>query len=360
MLTCLACSKQLGDAAEPARGNPSTKEAVKSLTSQIKEMVLKLSGGNRQCKPSAGVPFSSSNPHRSHSGGGGLSEDEHLQYLTGWGSSTATMPGWDFAGVNSDSVDARFADGVKWWPPPRIGFQGGEPLSREGASYDVLLEDDDGEPKEWMALVEPGVLITFISLPGGGNDLKRIRFSREMFNKWQAQRWWGDNYDRIMELYNVQRFSRQGLPTPPRSEDERDSSHHSRPGSARESPGALPSPFKHAPARNAARRVPTGGGAAPDGECGAALAPVTDPTERLLQRAASSPVEASRRTTSSRDEDTTEWVEQDDPGVYVTVRQLADGARELRRVKFSRQHFSEVRAKQWWEENWERIQAQYL
>lgn len=40
-----------------------------------------------------------------------------------------------------------------------------------------------------------------------------------MFNKWQAQRWWGENYDRIMELYNVQRFSRQALPTPPRSDD---------------------------------------------------------------------------------------------------------------------------------------------
>ena len=44
--------------------------------------------------------------------------------------------------------------------------------------------------------------------------------SREMFNKWQAQRWWGDNYDRIMELYNVQRFNRQALNTPSRSEDE--------------------------------------------------------------------------------------------------------------------------------------------
>lgn len=41
-----------------------------------------------------------------------------------------------------------------------------------------------------------------------------------MFNKWQAQRWWGENYDRIMELYNVQRFNRQALHTPPRSEDE--------------------------------------------------------------------------------------------------------------------------------------------
>ena len=41
-----------------------------------------------------------------------------------------------------------------------------------------------------------------------------------MFNKWQAQRWWGENYDRIMELYNVQRFNRQALDTPSRSESE--------------------------------------------------------------------------------------------------------------------------------------------
>lgn len=40
-----------------------------------------------------------------------------------------------------------------------------------------------------------------------------------MFNKWQAQRWWGENYDRIMELYNVQRFNRQAFGTPSASED---------------------------------------------------------------------------------------------------------------------------------------------
>lgn len=43
--------------------------------------------------------------------------------------------------------------------------------------------------------------------------------SRDMFDKWQAQRWWAENYDRIMELYNVQRFNRQALNTPARSED---------------------------------------------------------------------------------------------------------------------------------------------
>ena len=47
-------------------------------------------------------------------------------------------------------------------------------------------------------------------------------FSRELFNKWQAQRWWAENYDKVMELYNVQKFNQQGVPsgTPSRSEDE--------------------------------------------------------------------------------------------------------------------------------------------
>lgn len=54
--------------------------------------------------------------------------------------------------------------------------------------------------------------------------------------------------------------------------------------------------------------------------------------------------DASRTTTSSRDEASvsisnasdmeSEWVEQDEPGVYITIRQLADGTRELRRVRF--------------------------
>lgn len=46
--------------------------------------------------------------------------------------------------------------------------------------------------------------------------------SREMFNKRQAQRWWAENSDKLMELYNVQRFNHQGVPVPapPKSEEE--------------------------------------------------------------------------------------------------------------------------------------------
>ena len=42
---------------------------------------------------------------------------------------------------------------------------------------EVVVLEEDRVPREWTAQVEPGVQITFVSIPGGaGNDLKRIRF----------------------------------------------------------------------------------------------------------------------------------------------------------------------------------------
>lgn len=48
--------------------------------------------------------------------------------------------------------------------------------SASGRRPDPIVLEEENEPKEWVAQVEPGVLITFVSLPRGGNDLKRIRF----------------------------------------------------------------------------------------------------------------------------------------------------------------------------------------
>jgi hypothetical protein len=61
------------------------------------------------------------------------------------------------------------------------------------------------------------------------------------------------------------------------------------------------------------------------------------------------PYDPSRATTSSLDEasvsvsnasdlEATEWVEQDEPGVHITIRELGDGTRELRRVRFRHAH----------------------
>lgn len=51
----------------------------------------------------------------------------------------------------------------------------GTPASVSGRTESVVFMEDD-EPREWVAQVEPGVLISLVSLPEGGNDLKRIRF----------------------------------------------------------------------------------------------------------------------------------------------------------------------------------------
>ncbi|KAM3289383.1 protein BREVIS RADIX isoform X1 [Capsicum chacoense] len=314
MLTCITCKQKVEDdgGEEGIHGSPNTKDSIKSLTKQIKDIVLKVSGAYR-CK--------SSMPTNNYKKGHGPSPypypypvfdaiSEGVLYNYQNGSSNST-PAWDFTSA---------------------GHHLQTPARTDSRLSDVMLEDEE-EAKEWTAQVEPGIQITFGSLPHGGNDLKRIRFSRDVFNKWQAQRWWGENYDRIMELYNVQRFNKHALHTPSQSEDGRDSNYSSRPGSARE--------FQQHNAGLGAR-VPSfrkGSG-------------------------------ASRTTTSSRDEASlsvsnasdieSEWIEQDEPGVCITIRQLVDGTRELRRVRFSREKFGEVHAKQWWEQNWERIQAQYL
>ncbi|XP_030946320.1 protein BREVIS RADIX isoform X2 [Quercus lobata] len=216
MFTCIACSKPEdgGDDEGGVRGSgtPSTKEAVKSLTAQIKDMALKFSGAYKQCKPCTGSS-SYKRGQRPYPDFDTASEGVPYPYL-GAASSSST-PAWDFTSSSHHPTtrsDSRFTGVFRGDQTP-----GGMSISAQ--SCDVVLEDED-EPKEWMAQVEPGVHITFVSLPNGGNDLKRIRFSREMFNKWQAQRWWGENYDRIMELYNVQRFNRQALHTPPRADDE--------------------------------------------------------------------------------------------------------------------------------------------
>ncbi|CAL1351939.1 unnamed protein product [Linum trigynum] len=354
MLSCIACTKPSADdegeevggrggvaSARDGSDTPNTKEAVKSLTNQIKDMASKLSGTYKQCKPCTGGSSSSNykkGHHRPYPDFDAASEGGVPYPYFGGAASASSTPAWDFPTSGRGGggrTDTRFASGRD--------------------SCDVVIDD---EPKEWMAQVEPGVHITFASLPNGGNDLKRIRFNREMFNKWQAQSWWGENYDRIMELYNVQRFNnRQSLNTPPRSQDEHRDSTYSRLGSARESPMA-PSFTPRNYYRPSPGMVEQGQHHYPSGSTGYGLG------------GGPSSMEASRTTTSSRDEPSisvsnasdleAEWIEQDEPGVYITIRQLADGTRELRRVRFSRERFGEVHAKSWWEENRDRIQSQYL
>ncbi|KAG2728717.1 hypothetical protein I3843_01G212700 [Carya illinoinensis] len=369
MLTCIACSKQLnGNGSlhqqdeDDAVGTPRTKQAVKTITAQIKDIALKASGAYKNCKPCAGSPKDSGNGNYADSDAGSVSARFHCAYRR-TGSSNSTPRMW------GKEMEARLK-----------GLSSGEgtPASVSGRTESMVFMEED-EPKEWVAQVEPGVLITFVSLPQGGNDLKRIRFSREMFNKWQAQRWWAENYDKVMELYNVQRFNHQAvpLPTPPRSEDE-----SSKIESSRDSP-ATPPLSKECLPRHFQR--PLGMGYSSSDSLDhhpmqsrhffdtAGLASTPKLSSISGAKTETSSVEGSVRTSSSREAERSgelsvsnasdlesEWVEEDEPGVYITIRALPDGTRELRRVRFSRERFGEMHARLWWEGNRGRIQEQYL
>ncbi|XP_074332141.1 PH, RCC1 and FYVE domains-containing protein 1-like [Apium graveolens] len=50
---------------------------------------------------------------------------------------------------------------------------------------------------------EPGVYVTLSSLPGGGNELRRVRFSRKRFTEQQAEKWWAENGTRVCEEHNI-------------------------------------------------------------------------------------------------------------------------------------------------------------
>ncbi|KAL8089905.1 hypothetical protein AgCh_039389 [Apium graveolens] len=69
-----------------------------------------------------------------------------------------------------------FVDAITQLGGPDIGPRRSTNVSTQSVEVSVKNED---EPGEWMAQVEPGVQITFVSLPVGWNDLKRIRLSRE-------------------------------------------------------------------------------------------------------------------------------------------------------------------------------------
>lgn len=126
---------------------------------QIKDIALKASGAYKNCKPCSGSSSENRNRNYADSDAGSVSARFHCAYRR-TGSSNSTPRMW------GKEMEARLK-----------GLSSGEatPASVSGRTESIVFMEED-EPKEWVAQVEPGVLITFVSLPQEGNDLKRIRF----------------------------------------------------------------------------------------------------------------------------------------------------------------------------------------
>lgn len=122
-------------------------------------MALKASGAYRHCNPCTAPQSRLRNTGESDAD----SDRFKWSYRRTGSSSSATQRTW------GKEMEARLKG---------LSSSSGEatPNSVSGRRLAPIVFVEESEPKEWVAQVEPGVLITFVSLPGGGNDLKRIRF----------------------------------------------------------------------------------------------------------------------------------------------------------------------------------------
>ncbi|KAA8547653.1 hypothetical protein F0562_004082 [Nyssa sinensis] len=59
---------------------------------------------------------------------------------------------------------------------------------------------------EWVEQYEPGVYITFTTLPSGQKGLKRVRFSRKKFTEKEAERWWEENQLEVYQKYDIEGY----------------------------------------------------------------------------------------------------------------------------------------------------------
>ncbi|KAE8714093.1 Protein Brevis radix-like 4 [Hibiscus syriacus] len=333
MLTCIARSKQTGDDSltQPEETdssiNPNSKQnqAMKSLTSQLKDMALKASGAYKHCSPCT-VQTRFKNPQ----GGGSDADSDRSKWsnrMTGssrtWGKEMEAR----FKGISSSSGEAT-------------------PNSWSGRRAEPIVFVEENEPKEWVAQVEPGVLITFVSLPRGGNDLKRIRFRTGLVVVGLAS-FFTDPCRLVGEASLPFLFFPIETKRIPSSKME----------SAEASPVTPPLSRERLP-RNLYR--PTGMSVSYSSSdsldqhpmqarnyCDSGVASTPKASSISGAKTEISSMDASIRSSSSREADRsgelsisnasdleTEWVEQDEPGVYITIKALPGGKRELRRVRF--------------------------
>jgi hypothetical protein len=137
---------------------------------QFKDMVLKFSGGcNKQYKgevPGTPPAFGSWNYRRPYPG-----------FIDDKGSAPASrrvVHGEDYYSRTSTLAATGAARSNREWQKHGGGKRPGVSGSVEGEG--IVAAEEVALSREWTAQVEPGVQITFVTLSGGCNDLKRIRF----------------------------------------------------------------------------------------------------------------------------------------------------------------------------------------
>ncbi|KAM0857985.1 hypothetical protein ACQ4PT_048113 [Festuca glaucescens] len=235
------------------------------------------------------------------------------------------------------------------------------------------LLDDDGDGadekkdsvREWVAEPGAGVLLTLSPRPDGSNCLRRVRFREELFDAWAAQSWWADNHDRIVELYSVVQSDDDGddddaaaaMPATPCQSDEEEAPQDATTPRA-ESWSPSTSNFSGEPSCGSGSAGTVGSpilGLVTDNRSGSKTPPRRAPRAAAAQQ----DDDEGEEEEGVDDQQWREWVEEYEPGVFLTVRAYPDHPLQLRHVELSRERFGEVKAKVWWEENKDKLRSLY-
>ncbi|KAG0614466.1 hypothetical protein M758_6G179200 [Ceratodon purpureus] len=234
-------------ATEEAAKSRAAKEVIKSLTAQLKEMAERLPQGTfkhgrslslARLDLSNGLHGSAVLGSLEPTGNEGLSA--HSEQFSPRAGTTSIRDG-ELNGVASsqlasESLSSREGqllgspqstrnsladiDGDMGNAPGRLGGSGrvanglaegdtngydtaGTSGEARTSGISVSTDNGRGPETEWVEQDEPGVYITLTALPGGGKDLKRVRFSRKRFSERDAEQWWAENRVRVHEQYNV-------------------------------------------------------------------------------------------------------------------------------------------------------------
>ncbi|KAG6477876.1 protein Brevis radix-like 1 [Zingiber officinale] len=208
----------------------------------------------------------------------------------------------------------------------RLQREAEEAAAKSGERQEEGEVGDEEEQSEWVSEPEPGVFITLVPLPEVGNRVKKIRFSKERFDDWGAQKWWSENYDKVMELYCI--VSQQSSPTLAPSDDESKLVHNQEEEEEEEEEGG------NEAASRSSKSTAGSSKATPEPQPHCEMS-----------------VEIGNRVL--------EWNVEDETGVFFTVRSMPDGSREILRIVFSGDRFGEMKTRVWWEKNKARLQQQY-
>eukprot|EP00250_Pteridium_aquilinum_P006360 c16303_g1_i1 orf=1286-4678(+) len=197
-------------AGEEAAKCRAAKEVIKSLTLQLKEMVSKMP--SRACSqigdeafPTPQLAALASPKSLTLSWYDGMSENG-VDILDLQKSSSFVGNTQDMKSKSADSIHP-MSSGPAHTPRPypvhHTGFNTKQFGDRSRLATIASTPKETHVEREWVEQDDPGVYITFITLPDGTKDLKRVRFSRKKFSESHAEEWWAKNRTRVYEQYSI-------------------------------------------------------------------------------------------------------------------------------------------------------------